>query len=98
MIDNRGTDKVVFRVHAIQRMFERGISEDEVRHVLSTGEIVEDYPDDYPYPSQLLLGWCSNRPVHVVVAHNVDDGAAIIVTVYEPDRALWQPGFKRRRQ
>ena len=42
-----------FRVRAIRRMFERGITEEDVAHVLSTGEVIEEYPDDLPYPSRL---------------------------------------------
>jgi len=50
--------RLVFRVHAIQRMFQRRISEDDdVRHILSTGEVIEAYPNDTPYPSNLILGW-----------------------------------------
>jgi len=82
--------RTVFRVHALQRMFERRITEEDVRYVLETGETVEDYPDDRPYPSRLILGWRGERPLHVVVA---DD-----VTVYEPDTNLWEEGFRRRRQ
>ena len=48
--------RLVFRVHAIQRMYQRTISAAEVRHVIATGETVEDYPDDTPYPSRLVLG------------------------------------------
>jgi hypothetical protein len=59
---------LIFRLHAIQRMFERRISREDVRHVLETGEIVTDYPDDQPYPSRLVLGWCGERPLHVVVS------------------------------
>ena len=44
-------DKITFRVHAIQRMFQRSISVDEVRQVLAIGEVIEDYPGDTPYPS-----------------------------------------------
>ncbi|MBI2917323.1 MAG: DUF4258 domain-containing protein [Chloroflexi bacterium] len=39
-------DRQTFRGHAIRRMFKRGISVDDVRHVLATGEVIEDYPDD----------------------------------------------------
>jgi hypothetical protein len=48
--------RLVCRVHAIQRKFQREISEENVRHVLATGEIIESYPDDSPYPSFLALG------------------------------------------
>jgi hypothetical protein len=89
--------RVLFRVHAIQRMYQRGISEAEVRHVLTTGETIEDYPDDTPYPSRLTLGWYGSRPLHVVVADNLEDEENIIITVYEPDPEEWEPGFKRRK-
>ncbi len=89
--------RLVFRVHAIRRMAERGIDTSDVRHVLATGDTVEAYPDDDPYPSRLVLGWCAGRPVHVVVADNEEDGESVIVTVYEPDAARWDDGFKKRR-
>ncbi|MDH4329200.1 MAG: DUF4258 domain-containing protein [Nitrospira sp.] len=62
---------LVFRVHAIQRMFQRRISKDEVRQVVVTGEIVESYPTDKPFPSRLILGWSGPRPLHVVAADDV---------------------------
>ena len=49
-------ERLVFRVHAIQRMYQRSISEEEVRIVIKTGETIEDYPADFPYPSRLVLG------------------------------------------
>lgn len=93
-----GSDRLVFRVHAIQRMFERQVRPDDVRHLLQRGEIIADYPDDKPFPSQLVLGWISARPLHVVVAHNRLAGEKIVVTVYEPDPAEWEAGFKRRKR
>lgn len=89
--------QLVFRIHAIQRMFQRRISEDDVRRVLTTGEIIENYPDDIPYPSELVLSWCGSRPIHVVIANNVDARESIVVTVYEPDPDQWEPGFRRRK-
>lgn len=91
-------DRLVFRVHAIKRMYERNVSEQEVRNVLATGEAVEEYPDDTPYPSRLVLGWHGSRPLHVVVADNVDDEENIVITVYEPDPKEWEPDFKRRKK
>ena len=40
----------------------------DVRHVLQTGEVIEEYPDDTPFPSYLILGFVGDRPFHVVVA------------------------------
>jgi len=49
-------NRLVFRVHAIQRMYERHISEEEVRQTIAAGEVIEAYPDDTPYASRLVLG------------------------------------------
>lgn len=64
--------------------------------MLRTAEVVEMYPDDIPYPSRLLLGWSQGQPIHVVVAENDDEETAIVITVYEPDDDVWEPGFRRR--
>ena len=90
--------RLVFRVHAIQRMFQRGISEEEVKQVVVAGETIETYPEDKPFPSRLMLGWIGSRPVHVVVADNVAAQEAIIITVYQPDPEEWEAGFKRRKR
>lgn len=92
------SDEIIFRVHAVQRMFERMVSEDDVRHVIFTGETIEDYPDDRPYPSRLILGWRSQRPLHIVAAYNTDGGQIIVVTVYEPDPAQWTADLRRRKE
>jgi hypothetical protein len=90
--------KITFRTHAVRRMFERAVSPDEVRAVLATGETIADYPDDSPYPSRLVLGWRGGRPLHVVAAYNATDDETIVVTVYEPVTADWEPDFRRKKQ
>ena len=90
--------RLVFRVHAIQRMFQRQISEAAVREILTNGETIETYPDDTPYPSRLVLGWLGSRPLHVVVADDAEAQETIVVTVYEPDPEQWETGFRRRLQ
>ena len=84
------------RVHAVKRMFERVVSVDEVQAVLESGEVIADYPDDTPYASRLVLGWAGRRPLHVVAAYNAADDETIVVTVYEPDPAAWDPDFRRK--
>lgn len=93
-----GSDRrLTFRVHAIARMFLRQINDADVRFALNTGEEIESYPDDEPYPSRLVLGWVAGRPVHVVAADNDEDDETFVITVYEPTSDLWEPDFKRRR-
>ena len=39
---------LIFRWHVTKRMFERNITESEIREVLSLGTIIEAYDDDQP--------------------------------------------------
>jgi len=88
---------MIFRLHAVQRMFQRSISEKDVKYALENGKIIEDYPLDYPYSSRLVLGWVNSRPLHIVLADNVDDGELIVITVYEPELSVWGSDFNRRK-
>lgn len=60
--------KIKYRLHAVERMFERNISTDEVRMLLNEGKVIHEYPGDKPYPSKLILGFINNRPLHLVTA------------------------------
>lgn len=77
-------------------MFERRITIGEVLQVVAAGQIIEDYPEDKPYPSHLLLGLINARPIHVVSADNHDDQETIVITAYEPEPAQWDPSFRTR--
>jgi len=88
---------LVFRIHALQRMAQRDISPDDIRQSLENGRVVEDYPDDKPYPSCLVLGWIGKRPLHIVIAENTESRETIVITVYEPDSIKWMSGFMRRK-
>ena len=79
-------------------MFERDIGVAEVRYVVETGEVIESYPADVPFPSRLLLGWSGGRPLHVVVADNIEAGETVVITVYQPDAARWDEQFRRRKE
>lgn len=89
---------IVFRIHAVQRMFERRISIDNVRQVLQSGETIEDYSEEMPDPGGLLSAERGQRPLHVVVAENTKEGGQVVITVYEPDPAQWKPGFRNRKE
>ena len=84
--------------HAIERMFQRGLSSAAIAAVLRAGEVIADYPEDAPFPSRLLLGFALGQPVHVVVARDPESGACFVVTVYRPDPQLWEQDHKTRRQ
>ena len=90
--------RITYRIHAVRQMFQRHISEQDVRAVLMTGDVIEDYPDDNPYPSCLVFKNMKSRPLHVVVAYNNVDREAIVITAYEPDPGVWEKDFRRRKK
>ena len=87
---------VFFKDHAVIRMLERNISKQEVIEILKSGEIIERYDDDMPYPSCLMFGMVSGKPLHVVVADNISESQKIIITVYNPDSSNFGNDFKSR--
>ncbi len=86
----------IYRLHAVERMFEREISEEEVECCIINGDVIESYPDDKPYPSFLNMYVLKERSIHVVYAKS--NSEYIIITVYEPDSSLWENGFKQRKE
>lgn len=87
----------IFSGHAVRRMFERIISKDDVLEVVKSGEIIATYPDDTPFPSQLMLSFINGRAIHVVVSADRQGGTCYIITAYPPDLLIWHADFKARR-
>ena len=87
----------IYRVHAIERMFQREISEYIVQKTVTNGKIIENYLDDKPYPSFLALGFEDknlDKPIHVVYAKNGTD--IVIITTYRPSKSKWTNNYKIR--
>ena len=83
--------------HALERMLERGIARRDVMDVLLTGDVIEEYPTDYPYPSVLMLGKPHGMPLHVVAAFDDDLKTVYIITAYSPDVLHFLDDYKTRR-
>jgi hypothetical protein len=94
-------ERVYYTKHAKDEMETEGfgeIKDEEVFDAVSTGKVIEEYPEDEPYPSCLIYGRTSkNRPLHVVCAYSSDDNLSIIVTAYQPHPEQWA-NFERRRK
>ena len=59
--------KILWTQHCLQRMQERDISRADVKRGIETGEIIEEYPEDYPNPSCLIFGYAvDGRILHIV--------------------------------
>ena len=93
-------EKVLYTKHARNEMEieEFGeVVEKEVYEAVSNAKIIENYPEDEPYPSCLIYGRTTrNRPLHVVCAYSEDEDMTIIITAYQPDPEYWI-NFERRR-
>ncbi len=90
--------RVEWQRHALERMAEREIRRADALEVLRSGELIEEYPDDRPFPSGLFFGWIKTRPIHVVAALDAERERAFVITVYEPDLEHFEPDFKTRRR
>ena len=86
----------VITAHTKQRCRERGISTQEVEDAIMSGEIIEQYPDDYPFPSCLILGHAEGNPLHVVVG--LGGGRIWIITAYRPDCERWSTDYRERKE
>lgn len=87
---------LVFSRHAIQQMFLRKISKNEVRTVVAYGEVIDERTDDTPFPSYLLLDFVGGRPIHVVFSYDEATETGYVVTAYIPDRSFWEDDFRTR--
>ncbi len=77
-------------LHARKEAKEDSLKLDAIFSSVRHGEIIENYPEDFPYPSCLIYGRTSSgEPVHSVWAYDAENGIAILITVYRPDPALW---------
>jgi len=76
--------------HADEEAFDDALAYEEIYTSVIQGEVIEDYPDDKPYPSCLILGRnFSGEPVHSVWAYNPVNLWAVLITVYRPDSDRW---------
>jgi len=91
------TKSVRWTSHILERMFRRNINMDDVENALTNGEIIEQYPSDYPFPSCLVLGYTEEgKALHIVCGSN---GTELwLITVYIPSPADWTEDFRQRRK
>ncbi len=74
IVDLRQTieaDRLSITDHATEEMVADELTLAAVLHAATEGEIIEDYPTDYPLPSSLILGFTKKGiPIHSVWAYN----------------------------
>lgn len=90
-------DTIVLSEHAKNRCRERQIKQKDVKNCIMTGEIIEQYPDDFPFPSCLVYGHAAdNRIIHVVISSEGECGR--VITAYSPNTNIFENDLKTRRE
>ena len=87
---------VALTEHFMDRLRKRKIKIYDVEFIVANGEIIEHYPDSYPYPSALIMGYIGKDvPLHVVVG--IGRGKLWLVTAYPPTLDKWEADYKTRK-
>ena len=88
--------KIIISQHMMKRFSERHIKYRDILSVINSGEIIEQYPNDYPYPSCLMLGLDFNgKYMHIVCG--TDNEYLWVITAYYPAEDQWEADMKTRK-
>ena len=82
--------------HANRQCIERVIDSSDILEVIRHGEIIEDYPNDHPYPSCLMFSFPKpGKPMHICCG--IGEGKIYIITAYYPTSEKWEEDMKTRK-
>lgn len=89
-------NSVFITQHAAERCRQRSIKIKDIKDAVKNGTIIEQYPEDFPFPSCLVLGHTAQGvPIHIVMS---DEGnASRIITAYIPTQQKWEKDLKTRK-
>jgi len=90
IIESIKEERIRITDHADEEANNDLISLREARESVLAGEIIEQYPDDKPYPSCLVFSRLENNdPIHTVWAFNSATNSSVLITIYRPDSERW---------
>jgi len=85
-------DAIVYTDHLLTRMRQRHIRIEDIKQAIAKGEIIEQYPTDYPFPSCLI----NAGDIHIVCS--IGEGNLYIITAYHPSQKQWEEGGGKRKE
>ncbi len=89
--------RIRWRYHALQRARQRGISRQQVKDVIRTGEIIEEDLVAEPFPRCLMMGEGKPaKPLYVSVTYDETDEYLYIITVHWLDPEKWEDPWTRK--
>jgi hypothetical protein len=74
----------------------RKITHENLKYVVASGDVVEQYPDNQPDPKALFMAHVSGEPLYVSCAF--DGNRAYIITVRRYDPARWVDPWTRKKE
>jgi hypothetical protein len=89
--------RIEWSKHTLARLLSKNIPQNSVRQTILTGEVIEEYPQDRPFPSCLVLAWVDGAPYHVVVSLDETADTVYVITAYEPSPDRFEADFRTRR-
>ena len=92
----RKPESLIITQHSRRRFDERGILINDICNTITSGEIIEQYEEDFPFPSCLILGKSGEKIIHVVAS--IDSGFIYIITAYYPSTDKWENDFRTRKE
>ena len=83
--ENNKAENIIISMQGQMRMHEKGLTIGDVMSVIDSGEIVEEYPDEFPFESCLIMGWSvDGKYMQIVLSMNENNIYLILVhTVQE---------------
>ena len=89
----------IFSRHALKEATEDGLLARDVVEGVSSGEVIEDYPDYYAGPCCLVFQLDPRgKPLHSLWGlRKGTDEPAVLITCYRPDPDLWDETLRRRK-
>ncbi len=91
-------NKIKWSSHGLMRIHERGLTTEDIKNCIISGEVIENYPDNPPAKSSVLIyGKNKNGEIiHVVIGY--DEEQLYFVTAYYPSLDKFEDDMKTRRK
>lgn len=90
------SENIIVSLHGQIRLNERNITIDDIMNAIDNGEIIEQYPSDFLFPSCLILG-ISIQGIYIHIVVSMDEDKIYLITAYIPDTDKWEDDLKTRK-
>jgi len=89
---------IAIKQHAEKRRIRREVPQEAIEYILELFDVIEFYPNAFPFPAMLLRGVWEDRTLHIVAGFDLSKQIVHVITVYEPDSEHFEPDWRTRRR